>query len=84
MKAYREGLLLGGEPAQTSLEIALDYIDTVEANISSFLENKSDAMVVNLEKSEQDFRLFWERIGARGDLRAALDEWQTPHNASLI
>ena len=37
-----------------------------------------------LENAEEHFREFWKRIGAEGDLDAALAEWKTPHNATVI
>ncbi len=82
MQAYRQGILLElqGEPA--SDEIALDYLDTVEANIEYFLRDKSQQMAFRLETAKQDFRTFWQRIGAQGDLDAALAEWDIRHNAS--
>lgn len=82
MRAYREGILLGGEPGLTAAELALDYIDTVEANIALFLKDKRHRMHFRLEHAAEDFTRFWQWIGARGDLAAALAEWDTRHNAS--
>jgi len=82
MKAYREGLLLDGEAGQTCLDLAYDYLDTVEANIDLFLRNKSQKMSFRLEYARQDFTDFWNWIGALGDLEAALAEWETRYNAS--
>ena len=82
MKAYREGILLEGEPDQTPLALAYDYIDTVESNITHFLRDKPHAMAFRLEHAKRDFTHFWERIGAEGDLERALAEWDVRHNAS--
>ncbi len=82
MKAYREGILLGGEQ-QTDQAIAYDYLDTIESNISLFLRDKSNRMDFRLETAETDFAHFWQRIGAAGDLEKALTEWQTRYNASI-
>lgn len=82
MKAYREGLLLDGEPGQSHLDLAHDYLDTVEANIDMFLRNKSQTRVFRLEHARRDFTDFWSWIGAQGDLTAALAEWDTRYNAS--
>ena len=82
MKAYREGILLEGEAGQSAQEIALDYIDTIEANISCFLRDKRHTMAFRLEQAEADFSIFWDRIGAHGDLTRALAEWHIRHNAS--
>ncbi|TCJ13503.1 hypothetical protein EZJ19_10115 [Parasulfuritortus cantonensis] len=82
MKAYRDGILLGGEAGQSAEALARDYLDTVEANIALFLRDKPNRMAFRLETAQQDFSEFWRRIGARGDLAAALAEWQTRYNAS--
>jgi len=82
MKAYREGILLGGEETQSAHEIALDYIDTVERNIEQFLSDKSKKMAFRLESAKADFKQFWHCIGAEGDLQMALSEWDISYNAS--
>lgn len=82
MQAYRAGILLDGLPEQSSLDVALDYIDTVEANIALFLKDKPRTMRFRLEHATADFTEFWQRIGAVGDLDAALAEWATRHNAT--
>lgn len=82
MKAYREGILLEGEPGQSAEDIALDYLDTVEANIALFLRDKRQRMDFRLEHAQRDFRSFWDWIGAEGDLERALAEWDRRHNAS--
>ena len=82
MSAYRNGILLElqGEPG--AHDIALDYLDTVEANIKHFLKDKNNTMEVRLETVKVDFTGFWQRIGAEGDLEAALQEWDINYNAS--
>lgn len=82
MKAYREGILLGGEPAQDAHALARDYLDTVDGNIALFLRDKPRRMAFRLEHAEADFTAFWQAIEARGDLDAALLEWGTRYNAS--
>ncbi|GAB6042934.1 hypothetical protein [Endothiovibrio diazotrophicus] len=83
MRAYREGILMEGEEGQDALELAYDYIDTVESNIAHFLRDKPRTMEFQLENAKDAFRDFWERIGARGDLERALAEWDVRHNASV-
>lgn len=83
MKAYREGILLDGEAGQEADALARDYLETVEANIRLFLRDKSQVMAFRLEHARDDFRRFWDWIGARGDLDAALAEWDVRHNASI-
>jgi len=82
MKAYREGILLDGEPELSAHALALDYLDTVEANITLFLRDKPYQMGFRLEHGQEDFARFWRWIGAEGDLARALAEWDTRHNAS--
>lgn len=82
MKAYREGILLDGESEQTPYDLAVDYLDTVDANIALFLKDKRNRMVFRLEHAKDDFKTFWNWIGAQGDLDKALAEWDTSHNAS--
>lgn len=81
MKAYREGILLGGQH-QTAQDIAFDYLDTVESNIALFLKDKTNRMDFRLEAATTDFARFWKRVGAEGDLEKALAEWKTRYNAS--
>lgn len=81
MQAYREGILLGGD-GQTPQEIAQDYLDTIESNIALFLKDKTQKMDFQLVNAKDDFSVFWERIGAKGDLDQALGEWDVRYNAS--
>jgi hypothetical protein len=82
MRAYREGILMGGHQGVSQRELAMDYIETVEANIVHFLNDKANKIRVRLETAEQDFTAFWNRIGAQGGLAQALQEWRIPYNAS--
>jgi hypothetical protein len=63
-------------------QIGLQYYDTVNDNIKFFLRNKPHQMTMWLHEIKDPFRNFWERIGAQGDLGAALAEWDVRHNAS--
>ena len=82
MKAYREGLLMQEQQNDSALELAHDYIDTIESNIALFLKDKTHTLKFSLENAEQDFSRFWQSINAKGDLDAALAEWNTSYNAS--
>lgn len=82
MRAYREAILMGCPPATDALSLALDYCATVNANIEIFLADKTHKMVFNLEQAKDDFITFWDQAGARGDLPAALAEWDVAYNAS--
>ena len=82
MKAYREGILMQELENDSALDLAHDYIDTIESNIALFLKDKTHTQVFGLENAEEDFRRFWQGINAQGDLDAALAEWKTSYNAS--
>jgi hypothetical protein len=79
MPAYRNGILRAGNHSKSV--IAADAFETMEANITSFLRDKSMKMSVYLEDASQWFPEFWERIGAQGDLDSALAEWSVSHNS---
>ena len=82
MVAYRNGILKGVSQSADPLEVSLDYCDTVNRNVEHFLEDKSDQMAFTLENAKKDFRRFWLRIGAEGDLEAALGEWDVAYNST--
>jgi len=82
MKAYREGILMQEQQNDSALELARDYIETIESNIALFLKDKTHTLEFSLENAEQNFRNFWQSINAKGDLDAALAEWKTSYNAS--
>ena len=82
MQAYRDGVLLHADPQLAPLDLARDYLQTVESNIRLFLRDKPRQMQAHLETGKQDFERFWEQIGARGDLPAALQEFDTRYNRS--
>jgi len=82
MKAYKEGILLGGEKSQSINDIAEDYINTIESNINLFLKDKSNKMTFNLEAANEDFKIFWNHISAEGDLNLALTQWKINYNKS--
>ena len=82
MKAYREGILMQEQENDSALELAHDYIETIESNIALFLKDKTHTLAFSLENAEEDFGHFWQSINAKGDLDAALAEWKTSYNAS--
>ncbi len=82
MKAYRDGILLELTAEPDAHALALDYLDTIEANIECFLKDKHNKMVFKLETAQDDFTNFWQRIAAEGELSTALNEWSKYYNAS--
>ena len=85
MKAYRETLLLNlnfRAPQTPVADMAADLVETITANITHFLRDKTRVMTVQVESIATDFPRFWHWIGAQGDLAAAMAEWQVRHNAT--
>jgi hypothetical protein len=82
MRAYSAGILMRKHARHDRFAVCLDYCDTVNSNIECFLKDKSHRLTMTLESARADFRLFWERIGAQGNLEAALAEWDVRHNPS--
>ena len=71
-------------PESRRLDIARQYWDTVNGNIRLFLRDKPNQMTIWLDDIQDSFESFWRRIGAQGDLDAALVEWKKTYNASPI
>ena len=88
MSAYRKHILSvrGGADLcnNNKIDVALDYVDTVNFNIALFLKNKTHTMDFIMEDGRKHFSHFWDWIGAEGNKEAALSEWGTRHNASKI
>ncbi len=82
MQAYRDGILMGASDETSTKALALDYLDTVDANIALFLKDKRNTLSFHLETAKADFSLFWDKIQASGDLEKALRCWDTQYNAS--
>jgi hypothetical protein len=83
MRAYSEGVLM--HPHHTDpLDICRDYVETVNANIVRFLEDKNPdhVMTVRVESAQEDFTQFWNWIGAEGNLGQALHQWDQRYNVT--
>jgi hypothetical protein len=91
MHAYTFGILLRrkdkaehvSSPKLDAIDIAHDYVNTVNSNIRLFLKGKTNFMTFQVENFELEFQSFWHRINAQGNLSAALSEFKAMHNASL-
>jgi hypothetical protein len=82
MRAYAAGILMRKNAHHEPMAVCLDYCDTVNSNIECFLKDKPHKMTMRLETAKTDFRVFWSRVGAQGDLDAALAQWEVRHNPS--
>ena len=82
MRAYKSGVLIKAPRNLDDLAIATDYCHTIDSNIRLFLRDKPNKMEFKLENCVADFGVFWEAIGAQGDLDAAIVEWGKKYNPS--
>lgn len=86
VRAFGEHILMRlGRTSTTDMErlqISSDYYDAVNANIELFLKDKTQKMHITLENMQQDFQQFWTRIGAEGDLAAALETLDKKFNST--
>jgi len=79
--AYRKGILQHLPADISDMSVSLDYYDTVNSNIEHFLKDKTRKMEFNLENAKEDYKKFWELVGAEGDLDAAMAEFDIPYNS---
>lgn len=84
IKAYKKQILWRVDERSLAdpLDVCKHYCDTINENINSFLNDKTNKMVFQLESSKDDFKNFWKQIGAEGNLVDALQEWDKKYNAS--
>jgi hypothetical protein len=83
VRAYCEGILQIGiqklDP-RSRLEVANDLYTQLNRNIMLFLRDKTHRFTFHIEQTRKDFPLFWEMIGAEGDLEKALEVFGEVHN----
>jgi len=83
VRAYAYGVLkLQEHHIKNPEAVCLDFVKTTNANIESFLKDKSKSMTFDLEHLETDFEKFWQLIDAQGDFNQALEAFKSGHNAS--
>jgi hypothetical protein len=80
--AYGKKILVGLPEGINTLRVCLDYCDTVNANIAHFLKDKTHRMEFQIENANIDFKRFWNFIGAKGNIEAALSEFEKRYNAT--
>ena len=80
MRAYRAGILWDVDPDVDRLEVARDSQPhgELQYRFSSCVTSRS-RMVIEIETATETFPTFWQRIGAEGDLDAALAEFGRRH-----
>lgn len=81
--AFAHAMIMHGRPwpEEDHLGLCLFYVDTVTAQIDSFLRDKPHR-VMQMETAAQEFPSFLDDIGAEGNLNAAVAEWAIAHNRS--
>jgi hypothetical protein len=84
MQSYRKGILWDVDPETDRMDLARDLTLTMNTNIELYLRDKSKTMRIDIETAGEAFPEFWERIGAEGDLEAALRELQVHHHAGTV
>jgi hypothetical protein len=67
--------------ALEALGLARSYVETVTDNIRLFLRDKTNALPIRIEEAGDVFPVFWEAIGATGDLAKAVSEFSSRYNA---
>lgn len=78
VKAYSKGILCTD---RRDFEMSLDFWDTVNSNIRTFLTERPHKATIHLEDAAAGFAAMWDAIGAEGDKDAAVQEWYVRHNA---
>lgn len=85
IRAYCEGIhqiTLHRLDKGKRLEVVEDFYDNVNENIRHFLKDKEKVLTIHLEQIQEEFPLFWNEIGAEGDLAKALETFQTRHHST--
>lgn len=84
MEAYKNGIYMNSSDGQQYYPFALDYVDTVTANITHFLRDKRRKMTFDIDgEIDNQFAIFWNKIAAKGEFDAALSEFSVQHNSSI-
>lgn len=80
INAYSKNIVGNAHQKNTPLAIGMDYCHTTDANIRLFLKDKPNRMNASMRTIKTDFADFWQQVGAEGNLKEALGEWDIRHN----
>ena len=83
VRFYCEGILMTPLeliPKNKRLEICREYVDFITDKIDHFLLDKTNTISIRVEDIKEEFVQFWNSIGAKGDLDAALHEFDLHYN----
>jgi len=81
--AYRDSILLRCPGKISDINICKDYCQTVNENIRYFLHDKPNQITIHIETAGKTFPVFWDAIGAAGNMSAALRELKVRHHRSV-
>ena len=83
IRAFGHGIVMRTEDwTDTDIRTVCEaYVDTVRANVDEFISRR-DGIRIAIEDCDTEFPHFAHRIGASGDLDAAIAEFGRRHNAS--
>jgi hypothetical protein len=82
MQGYCIGIL-GMRPDSGRFNLfdaCMDYVETVTENIRMFLQCGVKGIEIRIENPYKEFRVFWEEVGADGNIKAAQKEFKTVYN----
>jgi hypothetical protein len=83
VRAHGHDVVFDANRRHAKRNVCLDYVWTVGDNIKLFLKDKQDVcMPIDLADAKELFPEFWRRIGAQGNLEAALAEFDVKYNAT--
>ncbi len=75
VKAYGHGILMKETiRADERYDICLDYVQTVDLAITSFLKNKPNVMRIDVSELNERFNEFYDWIDAEGDVEKCIEE----------
>jgi len=58
------------------------YVDTVNDNIELFMYGRKNKMTIQLETIKSQWECFWNWIGAEGNFKESLSEWDKKYYAT--
>lgn len=81
--AWARGIHVGMPDTLDLPMLARDLVDNMNANIRDFITHRPHVAHIRVEHFAEDVSALWNRIGAEGDLAAALQCLASRHNQGL-
>ncbi|MZR13400.1 glycosyltransferase [Maritimibacter sp. DP07] len=79
LDGYNRSILMQDRDNECASE---DMVNTIEENITYFLENKSNVIEIDIDDPQESFLEFVSAISATGDIESAVAEFFVRHNQS--